>query len=232
MELTSKDYIIVNGVNSNTIGLYIDTPPVPPMARQRYTEYQTGSDTDGVSPDGTFENIILPITAYQFFTENFDNRDIYNFLKGAKTIQTSRFNDYYYKVQKFFVSASESKYNGKRIRYTIDFECQPFKYAIENPMEDISAGYITNRGNRYSRPIWTITGSGTGLFTVNGETLTIYNLNGTIAIDCEKMIAYYKNAIANASTIGKFPFLAVGENYVSWNNAITRVTLQKNERWY
>lgn len=230
--ILSKDSIIVNGINSNTIGLYIDTPPVPPVAQQRYTEYQTGADTDGVSLDDTFENIRLTVTAYQFFTENFDNRIVYNFLKDAKTLQTSRFSDYLYRVQKLSVSNPESSYDGRRIRYQITFDCRPFKYSVENPMENISAGTVTNSGSRYSQPIWAITGTGDVSLIVNSAYFTIAGLDGTAVVDCEKMIAYTQNEIINPRTTGNFPFLAVGDNSVSWNGEISRVALQKNERWY
>ena len=234
MITSKKDFIIIDGVSSDTVGLYIDTVPVPPMAQQRYTEYQAGGDTDGVSPDDTFENIKIPIIAYQLFPENFDNRDVYNFLKSPKMLQTSRFDNYYYKVQKLTVSQPESDHNGQRIKYQITFDCKPFKYSIDNPMLDLGDNHtVVNSGNRYSRPIWTITGqSGETHFGVNGQTLTIFNLHGTLAIDCERMLAYYESEIANASTIGQFPFLNVGENSVYWDNDITRVTVQKNERWY
>lgn len=232
MGLTGKDYIIINGVSSDTVGLYIDTPPVPPIAQQRYTDYQTGTDTDAVSPDDTFENIKVSVTAYQFFPENFDNRAVYNFVKNPKTLQTSRFDDWEYRVQKLLVSAPESQHDGKRIRYRFDFECKPFKYAIENHLGTISAGTITNSGNRYSRPVWLIEGSGDISLTVNGETFTISGVDGSTCIDCEKMIAYTQSTIITPNTTGKFPFLASGANSVSWSGNITKVMLKKNERWY
>jgi len=230
--ITSSDYIVVNGVSSDTVGLYIDTPPVPPMAQQRYTDYQTGSDMDGCTPDDAFENIRLTITAYQFFPDNFDNRAVYDFLKNPKTLQISRFDDYYFKVQKLSGIQPESKSNGKRIKYTITFDCKPFKYAVENPLEEIQKGTSQNNGNRYSRPVWVISGSGECILWVNGESLKITDVDGDVCVDCEKMIAYTESQIITQNTTGKFPFLASGDNAVDWNENITAVYLQKNERWY
>lgn len=237
MVITAKDSMILNGVSSDTIGLYIDTPPVPPMANQRYIDYQTGADTDNTYPDDTFENIQISITAYQFYPENFDNRQIYDFLKNPKTLQLSRFDDYYFKVQKMTAENPESEYHGNRIRYRINFECQPFKYALKNDVIDISNGdTVVNGGNRYSRPIWTISGNGNNVsFIVNGAVFHLAGIAGTIAIDCEKMLAYSSTNIINSITDGHFPFLQVGSNSVSWRvglGSITRVTVQKNERWY
>lgn len=231
----SPDYILINGISSNTVGLYIDTPPVPPMAHQRYQQYQVGADTDIVSPDDSFENIKITVNAFQFFPENFDNRAIYEFLKDAQTLQTSRFHNFLYRIQKLTVQNPESSNNGKKIRYRIDFECEPFKYAVENPMEDISQGTVQNSGNRYSRPIWTVTGNGGGdcRLTVNGSEFWIFNnLNETACIDTQKMIVYTESEIITQKTSGKLPFLSAGENSVSWNENVSGVTLQKNERWY
>lgn len=233
--IISPDYILINGISSNTVGLYIDTPPVPPMAHQRYTQYQVGADTDIVSSDDSFENIKITVNAFQFFPENFDNRTIYEFLKDAQTLQTSRFHNFLYRIQKLTVQNPESSHNGKKIRYRIDFECEPFKYAVENPMEDISQGSITNFGDRYSRPVWTVTGNGGGdcILTVNGEEFKIFNnLNEAACLDGERMMVYTNSQIITQHTSGNLPFLAVGENSVSWNENVSRVTLQKNERWY
>lgn len=230
--ITSSDYIIVNGIGSDTVGLYIDTPPVPPMAQQRYTDYQTGSDMDGCTPDDAFENIRLTITAYQFFPDSFDNRAVYDFLKNPKTLQISRFDEYYFKVQKISGIQPESKSNGKRIKYTISFDCKPFKYAVENELSAIEKGTITNNGNRYSRPVWIVSGAGERILWVNSQSINISGVSGNVCIDCEKMIAYTETTIINAQTTGKFPFLAVGDNAVDWNENITSVYLQKNERWY
>lgn len=233
--IVSGDYILINGISSNTVGLYIDTPPVPPMAKQRYTQYQTGADTDSVSPDDSFENITLTVNAYQFFAESFDNRAVYDFLKNAETLQTSRFVNFLYKVQKFSVQNPQASFDGKKIQYRIDFECEPFKYAVENSLQTISAGTITNLGNRYSRPVWVVTGNGGGdcILTVNGAEFKIGgNLNTACCVDCQRMMAYTSTAVVTQTTTGKFPFLAVGENTVSWNANIASVALQKNERWY
>lgn len=240
LKFNSPDYILINGKSSHDVGLWIDTPPVPPMAKQRYTQYQTGADTDSVLPDDSFENIIIKVTAYQFFTPDFDNRKIYNFLKDAKTLQTSRFHDFYYNVLKVYVNSPESSSNGSRIKYQIEFECEPFKYSTSNIMQEIeNQATVINSGNRYSRPLWVVTpieeiqSEGICDLTVNGETFRIYNgLDTPCCIDCQRMVVYTNTEIITQRATGKFPFLASGENIISWNSNIESVSLQKFERWY
>ena len=58
-DITSRDYFLLDGVSSATVGLYVDTPPIPPLAKLRYTTWQTGIDMDNASPDDVFENITL-----------------------------------------------------------------------------------------------------------------------------------------------------------------------------
>ena len=56
------DFFIINGVSSKDKNLGCDTPPVPPMAKQRYTAFSTGWDEDRTTPDDCFEDIKYKLT--------------------------------------------------------------------------------------------------------------------------------------------------------------------------
>lgn len=233
--IVSPDSFYINDVSSETVGLYVDTPPVPPMAKQRYTQSQVGADSDMITPDDSFESIQITIKCYTFFREDFDNRDIYGFVFGAKTLKTSRFEDCYYKVQSVSVSQPASAHNGQRVMYNITFTCKPFKYAVDNDREDVEINTtVDNFGNRYSKPSFSIEGTGDITLVVQGQTFTITGLNGTAIIDSEKRIAYTNTEIINQNTNGDFPILYPGLNTVYWEGTgtVTRVTVQKNVRWY
>lgn len=233
MSIVSPDNFLINGVSSATVGLYTDTPPVPPMPKQRYSQYQITADTDFVTPDDSFESVTLSIKCHTFFSEDFNNNDIYSFLVGAKTLQISRFDGYYYKVQSISVSQPSSIHNGGRIDYRIDFLCEPFKYSLENEMEDIESGdTIVNSGTRYSKPIFVVEGSGDVSITVNGNTFTVSSISGQVAIDSQKCLCYTSSTIINDKTTGKFPILNSGNNSFTSSGDITRIVVQKNERWY
>lgn len=236
--ITSKDYFLINGVSSATVGLYVDTPQVPPMAEQRTTQWDTGLDSDFVSPDDVWENITVSFTCFLFFRENnFDISPVYAFLKDAKTLEFTRFPDRYLKIKSIGNITPAQQIDGARIRFVISFVCDPFKYHTSNSpitMSDLDPE-ITNPGTRYSRPLYKVTHGGAGCSVyVNGELLKIKpwtDKNGLttypptpIYIDSERMVAYSisgENKVnATKFTDGSFPFLKPGINsaYTSGNS--------------
>lgn len=234
--IQSPDYFIINGISSRTIpDIYVDTPSVPPMAQQRYTTYQTGADEDGTSPDNTFENISYTLTFYTFDRKNFDNHDIYAFLANAETLQISRLSGYYFKVREVKPNAPENVSQGQKIRYKVNFTLAPFRYFTDNPEINVKAGsIISNNGTRYSRPVFKIVGNGDIKLTVNDETFEVKGLTSSqeTVIDSARYITYSGNDLFYNRTLGKYPFLAVGDNIISWQGNISSVKIIKNERCY
>lgn len=238
--IESKDDFLINGVSIRTIpDIYVDTPSVPPMAQQRYTTYQNGSDEDGTAPDNTFENISYSLTFYTFDRKSFDNSDIYAFLANAekppRTLQVSRLKGFYFKIREVHPETPENIANGEKIRYRVSFTLSPFKYLTDNPETSIQSGdIVTNRGTRYSRPVFRITGTGDIKLTVNDETFEVKGLseNQEVVIDSSRYITYSGNELFHNRTNGKYPFLAVGDNNVSWEGNISDVKVIRNERCY
>lgn len=218
--IASPDYFYVNGVSSEEVGLYVDTPPVPPMAVQRVTKWSTGIDMDYSSPDDVWENITLTINAYVFFPESFDLGDVYAFLADARTLQLSRFSGRYLKVVQVSGITPQQQHDGNRIKLQIKFICRPFKYHILNEEYTLDSNehiLLENPGTRYSRPLYKINhslGGETTLKVNNGEGLVISSdAANPIYIDCEKMLAYSENGHNETKyTSGQFPFLAPGVN--------------------
>ena len=219
MVIQSADYFIVNGISSASVGLYVDTPPVPPMASQRVTTWQTGIDADCHSPDNVYDDIRLTINAYCFFPESFDLSAVYAFLADAKTLMFSRFPNRFLKVVKVDSVQPVQQWDGKRITLKIGFTCNPFKYHASNPEIAITENKLVNPGTRYSRPLYKITHDvgGDTILSVNGQTCTInYRASNPIYIDSERMIAYNESGVNQTQyTAGLFPFLAPGMNLLS-----------------
>lgn len=190
--VSSKDYIYINGVSSNTVGLYIDMPPVPPIALRRGTNYNVGGEADAFSLENGYDDITVKIKAFVFYAEDFDNSELNSYLNNVKTLQTSRNTKFYYKVKRVTsVSASVSA-DGKKIKYDISFLCYPFKYYVENPEIPLTHGIIIeNKGKLFSRPVFRFNVSGTLKLDVNGTAITVFNMrnDADVVVDCERMIA-------------------------------------------
>lgn len=219
--ITSADYFIVNGVSSASVGLYVDTPPVPPMASQRVTTWSTGVDMDGHSPDNVFDNITLTVKAYSFFPSTFDLAAVYAFLADARKLMFSRFPNRFLKVVQVGSVQPKQKHDGARIELDIMFLCEPWKYHTSNAEVDVTQTHtIHNEGTRYSRPVYkcTITKLGyDSVLAVNGQTCIIDRAAASpLWIDTERMIAYDENGENQTPmTSGIYPFLASGDNTLS-----------------
>ena len=225
-EITSNDYFTLDGVSSATVGIYVDTPPIPPLAKQRYTTWKTGIDMDNASPDDVFENITISFSCFVFFkSTNFDLSAIYAFLQGKTTLQYSRFADRYFKIRQIGGLTPQQQYDGNKFKFTVSFVCAPFKYHTSNSAVTPS-GTIENPGTRYSRPVYAITHSGACKLTVNGEELQIAaGAASPIYIDAERMIAYDgTGANQTKYTTGNFPFLVPGVNTISTTGSLVSVT--------
>lgn len=233
--MVSSDYIIVNGVSSDTVDLWVDTPPAPPMAEQRANTYQTGYDTDLVQLEDTYKDMTITVRCFVMLPSDYDNAAIYDFLQSARTLQTSRYSDKYYKVRYVKSITPQVKYDGSRIDYSISFVVAPFKYSVSNePIAVTNGGYLSVSGTHFARPIFRITPSGTGFaLIVNGVTFTSGSTALTpgaeYVVDSERMIVYTGTTIIHG-TVGKYPLFAVGQNQIAWEGTLT-VTVQRNERW-
>lgn len=226
--ITSPDFLIVDGVSSETIGLYIDTPPVVPMAAQRVSQWATGIDADFFQQDDVFDPVKISIPAYLFFRKSdFDLSNVYAFFANAKKIQLSRFSGRYLKIRAVSGITPAHQWDGERIKMKIDLLCDPFKYFSSNEPFSVIDPAVTNPGTRYSRPLYKITHSGSGCnLVVNGQICKIQSWtdkNGIttqppspIWIDAERMIAYSMTGTqkvnATKFTDGAFPFLMPGQN--------------------
>lgn len=225
-DITSRDYFTLDGVSSATVGLYVDTPPIPPLAKQRYTTWKTGVDMDSTSPDDVFEDINISFSCYLFFRENFDLSAIYAFLQGKSTLQFSRFPDRFFKIRQIGGVTPQQQYMGSKIKFTVQFVCAPFKYHTANPETAVSGGTIENPGTRFSRPVYKITHSGACTLTVNGEVLEISaGAASPIYIDASRMFAHDANGVNQTrNTKGNFPFLQPGTNTISTTGTALSVT--------
>ena len=235
VSFTSPDFIKVNGVSSASanVGLYIDTPPVPPMASQRITTAKGGLDFDISSRDDVWDDITLKIDAYVFFTsDDFDLSPVYAYLADAQTLEISRFPGFYFKVRSVKAVSPQHQHDGERVKLSLQFVCKPFKYLKDNDYVEFNGETITNPGTRFCRPIYHITGTTGATLTVNGAEFVISNTDGTnFYIDCERLLAYFADGTnILPKTSGQFPFLQPGVNNVSLSAG--EMTVKLNARCY
>ena len=122
---------------------------------------------------------------------------------------------------------------------------QPFKYSVDEPPikwtntngTTIANISVRNTGNIYSKPILTITGSGTVNVYINNMQILELALSAageTIIIDVESMNATDTDGnYLNRQVTGDYDNLifAVGSNSLRVTGTLTSITIDKYSRW-
>lgn len=143
-----KNYVIINGVNSNTIaGLMInELPPITKPQMRAIQEEIDGRDGD-ITTNLGYSAYDKTITIGLFGT-GYDIDDIVAFFNGEGTIVFSNEDDKYYnfKILNQIDYVSLQKFKSA----SITFHCQPFKYPLtETPLE-IEYSYVSDEGETIS----------------------------------------------------------------------------------
>lgn len=232
-----RNYIELNGVNSQTIqGLLIqELPPITkPKIRTQIEEI-----------DGKNGNIITEL-GYSAYNKSiviglygdFDIDQVISYFNSSGTVVFSNEDDKYYNY-----SILEQIDFERLIRFrqaTVQMNVQPFKYSLNDnsktySIDDETSISIINAGNIYSKPVLTITGSGTLNIYLNG--VQIFNIAlddiGSIVIDTENMEAYNESVLLNRVVIGNYDSFKLnsGPNTISWTGTITQINIKNYSRW-
>ena len=225
----------LDGVSSDTLGLFVDFLAPVPLADQRYTDFNTGADEQGTTPDDVFNNIQYQIRFYTFLPDDYNDTAIKAFCYGKSVLTLSRFPDYYFKIKKTSLQAADGSGYGKRIDYILTLTLAPFRYTVDNEQITLASGdSIVNEHTRYSKPEFEITGTGDITLTVNGAEFSVKGLetNQTIIIDSSRHVTYSGDTLLIGKTDGKYPLLDVGSNTVSWTGTVSSVKYRGNWRDY
>lgn len=234
-----RNYIELNGVSSNEIiGLLIQQ--LPPISKPKMR-----TQVDEI--DGRAGDIVtqLGFSAYDKIVEiglysNFDIDDVITYFNGSGKVVFSNEPDKYYNYQ----ILDQIDYE-RLIRFRtakVKFHVQPFKYsAVEGVLKFTSFTNdeitVKNNGNYISKPIITITGSGTINLSLNGYQIFVINMgdNEQIVIDTNLMEAYNptNQALLNRSVTGNYDnfSLNVGTNTISWSGTISEIDVENYSRW-
>ena len=235
----SPDYITINEYKtSNEIGMWVDTPPMPPMAEQVYREISIpGREEKLVVADNEYKDIPLAVKAYTF-DNAYDLTAVYTWLRGATKL---RFNDddYYYRVKQVKPPTLNYRGHGKTM-ITLNFVVSPFRYIKPDTIVISTDNTFTvqNLGNIYCRPRYKIYGSGTLTLRVDNDTdnqLKITGVDEYVIVDAERMLVYKDSTFLSSE--GVIPFLDVGASEVKvlpqssmQGDVFSKIEILRNQR--
>ena len=234
--VSDTEKFTLDGTSSDTLGLYCDfLPPIPP-AEQLYTTFNTGADEMGTTEDDVFNDITYQIRFYTFLADNYNDTAIKAFCTGKKILTLSRCPDYYFKIRRMRLTATDSTGYGKRIDYVLTLTLAPFRYVEDNEWIDVEINLaqttIYNLHTVFSKPIIEITGTGAVAIICQGQQFLINGLedNQTVIIDSERKITYSGTEMLTGKTEGDYPMFNVGENILQFSTPITEARYKCNWR--
>ena len=234
-----RNYIELNGKSSAEInGLLIqELPPVSkPKMRTRVEEI------DGRAGDIVTE---LGFKAYDKTIKiglygEFDLDDVISYFNSSGTVVFSNEPDKYYNYQILDQIDYERLIRFKTAK--VKMHVQPFKYSSVEGIKTFTSFTnnqitIKNNGNYFSKPIITITGSGTINLSLNSEQVLVIDMSNAskIVLDTANMEAYNptNQSLLNRDVTGDYNnlYLNVGSNTISWTGTITEIDIENYSRW-
>lgn len=238
-DYTSDYNFSIDGVSSNTHGVFVATlEPVPP-AEQRYTTGFTGVEEPYSIPDNVFKAISYSITFYKFFPSSMDDSAIRLFLSKGSVLQLSNYPLVYFKILTITHSTRQTADN-KRIEYTVNFTLKPFKYGLSNDWIAVSKGdTVVNNGTWKSKPLIELTDPNGDItikvnnveYKVTGLTASTTETPNKYYIDSDRFVIYdHNNQLITGKDSGKLPELVVGNNVITWTGDVDAVRIKTNWR--
>lgn len=233
------NYIILNGQSSEDIqGLIIQSlPPISKPAIRANIEEIDGRDGDLVTKLGysAYDKEISIGLSY-----NYDIDEIISFFNSEGTVTFSNEDEKYYNYQILNQIDFEKLLRFKTA--TVTMHVQPFKYSTTEGVRTFSIDEgnsinISNHGNYISKPIMTITGTGTINLSLNNYQIFVIELgtNEQITIDTNLMEAYNQESgsLMNRQVSGNYDnfVLNVGQNVISWSGNVSVIQIENYSRW-
>lgn len=227
---------VIDGRSSDSIGVWVDTLPVPPMAKQRYTTWTTKADSNGYYSDDTYEDILYSIDFYKFYPSSLDDRYIHEYFRDPEKLVLSSNPSVYYRITDFNLDQPEN-YDHKRYHYRANFRLSPFAYTIETEATQLeNGGVVAYAGTRYGKPLIVIKGNSLSdvRITINSTAIEIkdVSMGEILYIDSEqKLVRNNDGQMIYDRVTGKYPYLDAGGNQVTWTGDLEYLKIMKNERW-
>lgn len=231
-----------NGINSDTLGVIVQTIPARTIAKKKINVYSVpGRNGDIIDDEEAFENYSQKYTIF------IEGDDVINL-----PLRCRKINDWLMSPKGYNKLIDNYDINTFRRAYfqgpvdvstwfnihgfaEIEFICDPRRYldSGEKPITISTSGStILNPTNFKAKPLLKITGSQSapGTVTIAGTQITINSLVNNMYIDCETGNCYKGSTQYNDKIYATdMPVLTSGNNTISFTG-ITSVTI--TPRWW
>lgn len=232
--------IIWAGTSNEDVGMVIEHyPNVVFPERSQDIQEVPGRNGSIVLTNGSFKNYEQQYSAF-LDSKNIGGLErvmpkVVDWLlgnEGYQRLEDSYFPDFYrmafYSGGTSFISMFNEYGEG-----TLTFNCAPEKYykTGEWPIDLTMNQMLLNPSAFSALPLITVTGSGSGTLTFNGNSITISNIGTSVTIDVKLHKAYNGSTNRNNTITGNYENLKLGKSTViTWSGGITGVKVVP--RWW
>ncbi|MGF3214613.1 phage tail protein [Facklamia sp. P12945] len=155
-------------------------------------------------------------------------------MKQSFTLSFSDDPNFYYIVKGFDLSNIKNEHLLKG-EFNIPVVLDPFEYyKFPSTATGTNSIEIRNHGTYFALPIIKLTGTGQIILNINGQIMTIKDLNGQAVIDCEKL-EFYDELTPNKRSFKiftqEFPVMKTGVNKITASGAVTKLSVEFKERY-
>lgn len=224
--------ISYNNVRPSAFNAFLGTIPIlTPSSKSRTRQEVPAMDGELLVDD------VADMDAFWEFTIHLKRddlqakmRQIRHWLSGTGTLIMLDSPDSFYEVKEVNYSTIMKK-SDEYGRVGVKMEVYPYEFLASGETEITSYSTIANNADM-SKPLYIITGNGSGTLTVNGHAMT-FTVTNNLYIDTRRKMAYtiVNNAIQGADGVvnGDYEglYLASGNNSIS----CTAGTLKVKPRW-
>ena len=228
-------YFEWNGVRSDTKGIRLQEMPkiIRPQERvEHVTIPGRAGELTVTEGDDIYESYIQTIP---LIVDNAaDVEAVESWLRGGGYVTFSC--QPTLKQQARVINSVEFKKHSKNSSWweaTVQFYCHPLKELKTTTDQEVTSSgtNVKNNGKTVSKPKITITGSGNMTITAGGNTLVLTGITSGWVVDSEMEWVMDGSTPKPGVASGDFPVLNPGNNALQFTGSITKLTVDKRERY-
>lgn len=224
--------------------IVVDPPDIVIGAMRAETQKVIGSSRLLHYTEGPMAMDSVMVTLNCAMLKSTYSSDLYKWLRGAGNLTIPGDCDHYYRAfVKNQISLSKILRQRETRRFSLQFECEPFRYHMPYKNSETPGSMfgtygnpkrIGNGGTAPCEPLIRVEGSGAGALTVGSTVFTFDSINEYVMLDCEAQIAYKgeTNMGTHVTRQGDWPIVPPGGLTVSWSGGITGVKYAPRARDY
>ena len=209
-----------NNTDLSTKGIVVEKTPTISKGQKKIDTYEIDGRSGFLSIDrGTYEPFSMQVQCHAKETANFD--EIKAFLDGYGTITFDNQREYTAIINNAIPFQKVQMFKSFAIQFMVNPIAHDINPTTINLLYDST---FTLGGTFKTNPVLEIACSGDVTITINNQSFTLNDSDGTYILDCESKVITKSGVNASNIMLGDFPYFEVGENEVTIDGNVTSFT--------